>query len=249
MATKTGGQGHGLKTPSHERPNKISAGRIIAGGWRRAGYWVRYLRFGTSKGVSPLVDFLCGNSFIPAYQQKDELRAFGEILAAQSPESALEIGTYFGGTLFFLTRLASPHATIISVDLPGGKFGGKYSPLRAWTYKRFARRRQRLEILQGDSHSLEMLNCVKGVLAGQPLDYLFIDGDHTYGGVKRDFDQYACLVRGGGIIAMHDIAEHSPESGCDVFRFWNEIKLQYRHREIINDPKQGWAGIGVLYVD
>jgi hypothetical protein len=43
----------------------------------------------------------------------------------------LEIGTARGGTLFFLTRLASPHATIVSVDLPGGPFGGGYPRRRA----------------------------------------------------------------------------------------------------------------------
>lgn len=94
-----------------------------------------------------------------------------------------------------------------------------------------------------------MLNRVKATLEGQALDYLFIDGDHTYEGAKRDFELYAPLVRQGGIIALHDIAEHPPALGCEVSRFWKKIKSQYRHTEIIKDPQQGWAGIGVLYVD
>jgi predicted O-methyltransferase YrrM len=37
------------------------------------------------------------------------------------------------------------------------------------------------------------------------LDFLFIDGDHTYEGVKQDFEMYTPLVRKGGLVAMHDI--------------------------------------------
>jgi 2-keto-3-deoxy-L-rhamnonate aldolase RhmA len=39
---------------------------------------------------------------------------------------------------------------------------------------------------------------VKEVLGGQPLDYLFIDGDHTYEGVRKDFEMYGPLVRAAG---------------------------------------------------
>jgi cephalosporin hydroxylase len=173
-----------------------------------------------------------------------ELTALGEILTARRPERALEIGTAHGGTLLFLTRLASPQATIVSIDLPGGKFGGGYGRTRAWLYKRFARRRQRLQLLQGDSHSRDMLDRVKAALRGQELGYLFIDGDHTYEGVKQDFELYAPLVRKGGVIALHDIAEHPATTGCEVSRFWNQIKSQYRHIEIIKDRRQGWAGTG-----
>jgi len=49
-------------------------------------------------------------------------------------------------------------------------------------------------------------------LNGEPLDFLFIDGDHTYEGVKRDFEMYSPLVRNGGIIAFHDIVKHPPET-------------------------------------
>jgi predicted O-methyltransferase YrrM len=86
------------------------------------------------------------------------------------------------------------------------------------------------------------------ILDGEKLDYLFIDGDHTYAGVKRDFEMYSPLVRSGGQVAFHDIAEHTREPSCEVDKFWNEIKQHYRHREMIENPKQGWAGIGVLFL-
>jgi len=221
----------------------------LAKGWNGSRCWISYLLWGSRRGVPGLVDFAVGNHFFRAYQRADELKGLGEILAARPPQCALEIGTAQGGTLLFLTRLASPQATIVSVDLRGGRFGGGYNDVRARLYKLFAVRQQRLHLLQGDSHSASVLASVKAVLGSQKLDYLFIDGDHTYEGVKRDFELYVPLVGKGGIMALHDIAEHPSATGCDVFRFWNEIKYRYRHTEIIGDRKQKRWGIGVLYVD
>jgi hypothetical protein len=60
---------------------------------------------------------------------------------------------------------------------------------------------------------------------------------------------YSPFVRPGGIVVFHDILPHVSGTGCEVDRFWNEIKPRYRHREIIENPQQGWAGIGILFVN
>ena len=86
------------------------------------------------------------------------------------------------------------------------------------------------------------------ILNGESLDYLFLDGDHSYEGVRRDFEMYAPLVRSGGLIALHDIAMHHRDAECQVDKFWSEIKNEYRHEEIVEDPRQGWAGLGILFV-
>ena len=36
------------------------------------------------------------------------------------------------------------------------------------------------------------------------LTFIFIDGDHSYEGVKRDFDLWSLLLRSGGWVAFHD---------------------------------------------
>jgi predicted O-methyltransferase YrrM len=102
-----------------------------------------------------------------------------------------------------------------------------------------------MHLIRGDSHSEEVATRVRDIT--QSLDVLFIDGDHTYEGVKHDFVSYAPLVHPGGIVAFHDIAEHREQAGGDVPRFWNEVKTSYRHEEIIENREQGF-GIGVLYV-
>jgi hypothetical protein len=58
---------------------------------------------------------------------------------------------------------------------------------------------------------------------------------------------YSPLVKPGGIVAFHDIVEISA-AGVEVARFWNEIKTDYRNREIIENRQQGWGGIGILYL-
>jgi predicted O-methyltransferase YrrM len=49
------------------------------------------------------------------------------------------------------------------------------------------------------------LRKIEGILKGRKVDFLFIDADHSYEGVKKDFEMYSPLVRKGGIIAFHDI--------------------------------------------
>jgi hypothetical protein len=39
------------------------------------------------------------------------------------------------------------------------------------------------------------------------IDFLFIDGDHTYEGVKLDFDLYSNLLSDKGVVVIHDTDE------------------------------------------
>jgi len=101
--------------------------------------------------------------------------------------------------------------------------------------------------MRANSHNPNTFELVKNILDGRMVDFLFIDGDHTYEGVKRDFNMYSSLVKEGGIIAFHDIANHPLESGCNVDKFWNEIKIDNESLEIIEDSNLNWGGIGVFY--
>lgn len=189
-----------------------------------------------------------GNGVIRPFQVRSEILGLLAEVVRLRPHSVLEIGTANGGTLFLLTRVAEPQATIISVDLPGGQFGEGYALWRMPLYMRFATRKQSIHLMRGDSHSDEMSGRVRNRLGNNQLDLVFIDGDHSYEGVKADFELYAPLVRKGGMIAFHDIVDCTDKE-CQVNRFWNQIKQRYRHLEFIEDKAQGWAGIGLLYVD
>ena len=190
----------------------------------------------------------CVDRPIMMAQVRSEIEELAKLIQAAAPKRSLEIGTNYGGTLFLLCTLSPPGASVISVDLPAGQFGGGYPRRKMPLYRRFPRNGQQLHLIRGDSHTPETLDRVERLLTSDKLDYLFIDGDHTYDGVKRDFEMYSPLVRSGGMIAFHDIVVHTKEKSCEVDRFWNEIKHRFHHREFVEDPKQGWAGIGVLFV-
>jgi predicted O-methyltransferase YrrM len=211
---------------------------------RAASFLLLIVNLRFHRGARQIVDFILSNPSIRPLQVPSELHRFAEIVASICPKRVLEIGTFQGGTLCMLARLSAPRATIISIDLPGGEFGGGQSNVRSLLYHTFGKSFQRMHLIRGNSHSEAVAARVRRIT--QSLDVLFIDGDHTYQGVKHDFLSYSPLIRRGGIVAFHDIAEHPEKAGGDVPRFWNELKASHRHEEIIKNPEQGW-GIGVLY--
>jgi hypothetical protein len=144
--------------------------------------------------------------------------------------------------------LATPDASIISVDLPHGQFGGGYHWIKIPLYRSFAKPKQSLHLLRYSSHEESTRAAVVSKLPTKRVQFLFIDGDHSYAGVKQDFEMYREIVEPGGLIAFHDIVPHPSNTQCDVARFWLEIKDAHQHTEIVANHAQGWAGIGVLYL-
>jgi len=186
-------------------------------------------------------------------QVKEEILKLLRILKGLKPRTILEIGTASGGTLFLFTQVAEPDAIIISIDLPGGPFGGGYPAWKIPLYKSFARYpTQRIYLFRADSHNVNTLRKVKKILGNKLIDFLFIDGDHSYEGVKKDFEMYAPLVRKGGVIALHDIVPDPQELVGGVPKFWRELKNKLgvdRVKELVKDWNQGGYGIGLIIKD
>lgn len=188
------------------------------------------------------VDFsfsIC-NGLIKPVQDRAEILTLLAILKKVKPVYVLEIGTAFGGTLFLFTRIASEYTHIISVDIGGWGVRGGYPDWKKAFYKSFALPNQEVHLLKMDSHAAATLEKVESILDGKKLDFVFIDGDHTYEGVKKDFEMYAPLVVGKGLIAFHDIIS----SSLGVNKFWNEVKSRYDYKEIGTRE-----GIGLILID
>lgn len=60
-------------------------------------------------------------------------------------------------------------------------------------------------------------------------DCIFIDADHTYDGVKADFENALKIINPNGFIIFHDIGNMGP--GVGVGRLWEEIKHNYKYKE------------------
>lgn len=186
--------------------------------------------------------------------------------------NVLEIGTKFGGTFFLWCEMNRSAGLNISIDMDdGGKHGGidseKMDTRDRWFQERFGN----CKFIRGNSHYGDILFEVRDILFENlqipkkrfrdvSVNFLFIDGDHTYEGVKKDWKMYSPFVKSGGIIAFHDIKITDYHHGRDVYvgEFWedltkNRISLdrclidnqQYRILEF-NNPNENWGGIGVL---
>ena len=211
------------------------------------------------ESLEDVIDY-CVDRPVLMGQVRSEILRLGNLLKELGPKRSLEIGTNYGGTLFLLCTVSAPKAKIISVDLPFGPFGGGYPTRKIPLFRRFRRSGQELHLIRGDSHLAETRERVLGLLQDERLDFVFIDADHTYEGVSRDFEMYGPLVRSGGIVAFHDIVTHRQGTACEVERFWNEVKVRFRHQEFVEYPNPGsvpiavtgapmeTSGIGVLFM-
>lgn len=172
-----------------------------------------------------------------ACQKRQELAEFLDILSELNPEVIVEIGSYSGGTLYAWQRVA-PNPLVIGMDivpsdptfvyqngLPRGEHGAK--------------------MIIGDSRDQPTRDALLEALDGRLIDCLFIDGDHTYEGVRSDYEMYRDLVRPGGLIALHDIVTHNYALHCEVVKLWCEIKDESAI-EIVSSEGDHWGGIGVL---
>jgi hypothetical protein len=103
-----------------------------------------------------------------------------------------------------------------------------------------------MTVILGDSHDPATMEQLVAHLDGEPIDMLFIDGDHTYEGVKADYELYGPLVREGGLVGFHDICHHANMPFIEVDRFWHTL---HGDKEEIIVPPTTWGGIGVIHAE
>ena len=207
----------------------------------------------TENGLDDIIDTAYDYRGYGAYrsiepmQVREEFREFVEAAADIDPETVCEIGTARGGSYYVWTRYLAA-TNYLSIDLPDGRFGGGHSRRRVAFLGEVCRQPGvEQAFLRGNSHSEEIAHRVEERLDGRDIDFLFIDGDHTYEGVKDDFERYSPFVADGGLIALHDIVNIEYDPDCEVDRFWHELREEYETTAIIADPQQDRGGVGLVH--
>jgi len=155
-----------------------------------------------------------------AIQNPPEFSSLIHIVSSQQNPAVMEIRIRHGSTLYAWCQLVTADAMIISVNFHP-KTADATMTLR---FQKFMRARQDLTCLRQDSHALETLTAVKDALGEKRLSFLFIDGDHSYEGVKQDYELYSLLVAETGLIPLHDFRDNPKHPNYGVPRFWNESK-------------------------
>ena len=189
-------------------------------------------------------------------------------VARHEPKVVVEIGTANGGTLSRWLELPSVE-TVISVDYPIGIHGGQGFEERTYVISDALEQanlyNKKFYAVNGNSKDSYLIDRVEELLNGQKIDFLFIDGDHTYEGVKGDFELYEKFLAPTALVGFHDIINSyfHREANCFVSTFWEELKEKYGFVEFIYTQfldqkslpffyeftynKGGFAGIG--YID
>jgi len=153
-----------------------------------------------------------------------------------------------GGMFSIMCKLSNLYGKKISIDYPF--YTGQEEEMKKRSVvTKMQKLAQNVILITGDSHSMDVKNTLSATLQEEKLDFIFIDGDHTYEGVKSDFEMYKEFVIQGGYIGFHDILD-TPihrQYNCYVATLWNEIKNKYPITYEFTSGCQS-CGIGVVQI-
>ena len=125
----------------------------------------------------------------------------------------VEIGVWHGVTTCRLRSAMAPEATLWCVDpFPVGRFG--FSVQSSIAHAEVSR------VRRGQVRWLRTTGADAGRLFARdheaPVDFVFIDGDHSYDGLRGDWEAWNGLVGAGGVIALHDSCSSTTRSIDDA---------------------------------
>ena len=125
-------------------------------------------------------------------------------------QNILEIGCYDGGSSWYLNHFAK---NMITID---NNYPCRFDPSQLGEGYLY---------VGGDSHDPKM----DEYFSRYEWDFVFIDGDHSYEGVKADFYNILPFLKEETIVAFHDIAisDFHNTHGCHVGEFWRDLKDKY----------------------
>ena len=121
--------------------------------------------------------------------------------SAANAKRIFEFGTYRGQTTCGLAALCKD-AQIYTLNLPP-EDDPRYAPYIGMYIAR-SPDRDRITQIYHDSRTFDTTPY------RESMDYIFIDGDHSYYGVKNDTEKALQLLKPGGVIVWHDYAAKSP---------------------------------------
>jgi predicted O-methyltransferase YrrM len=163
--------------------------------------------------VKELVDYC----LVPDLMEKcifmqvyEEILTLATWLNGFKPHNILEIGT-MGSTFWLMSKLSTGKKVAVDID-------ARESIIHHFMHG------EDWKFFRGDSHTEEMFNDIKGFCP--QFDFIFIDGDHSYDGVKKDFEMYKNLLSPRGVIAFHDIdPDHifADSYAGQVYKFWQDL--------------------------
>jgi cephalosporin hydroxylase len=186
---------------------------------------------------------------VPIYQDEGELKRLVELVKKLKPKCILEIGSLYGGTMWYWMNVANG-AKIVSVDIGVGCPDSRHTEIEHARLNLWPEWEKEtgctITQIQADSTSPDT---VEEIRKHAPFDFVFIDGGHTFDIAMSDWNNYWPMLRAGGFLAFHDIAYPDINSeGVGVGIVWRKVRDNGKWQEFIREhnPEQ-WMGIGVIW--
>jgi predicted O-methyltransferase YrrM len=134
----------------------------------------------------------------------------------------VEIGTWHGVTTRRLRAAMAGDGELFAIDpYPTGRLG--------FSAPRYIAEREVRKERNGTVRWIRSTGAESGRLFATrretPVDFVFIDGDHSYQGLREDWEAWSGLVGPGGVIALHD-SRSTPERNIEdagSVRFTREV--------------------------
>lgn len=159
---------------------------------------------------------------VPAYQNVGEFGQLWELVATRPHARVLEIGSLYGGTLWWWAHLPGIES-LVSVDLPSdwAPVAAGVREARAHWYEWFSPLVD-FALFTADSHDPAVADTAATIYG--PFDVAFIDGDHSYDGVRADWLLWQQYLAPGAIVAFHDTWPNHDRHEPGVVRWVDELR-------------------------
>lgn len=142
-----------------------------------------------------------------------------------------EIGVWHGVTTRRLRNAMAPDATLFAIDpYPPGRLG--------FSMQRIIAGGEVLGVSKGIVYLIRETgaDAARKLAGSAPFDFVFLDGDHSYEGLKADWAGWKPLLARGGVIALHD-SRSTPDgwiAGAGSVEFTSKVILRDPEVEVVD---------------
>jgi hypothetical protein len=145
-------------------------------------------------------------------QDFDEAALLFRTVNNMSNPIGVEIGRFNGGSTILIAAAVGSKGKLISIDIE------PQDDLVLQDIINKLGMKDRVDLITGNSNE---------IILHDNYDFVFIDGDHSYEGAKRDHNKLGALVKVGGFIIHHDMGKERRYSTQwdELFRLKSDILL------------------------
>lgn len=145
---------------------------------------------------------------------------------ATGRRAIVELGVMHGATTALFRRVMAADGTVTGIDPhPPGRL--------LVSFERLVALHELGKYPRGSAVLVRKTSHEAAVGWSAPIDFLFIDADHTWTAIERDWRDWTPHVVAGGLVALHDSRSVVDHPDPDSVRFTHDVVLHdQRFREI-----------------